>query len=102
VVISWGTNLVGIHQETGRAHLDTDEIDGVIKSMDSMLKMMTEPMSPNYMELEFSTKAGLKLTLFPTKNAWNIAMERQGHRQFIFAEDLGKIQESLTAAKAKM
>lgn len=102
VLISFGSTTIGVYQETGRSYLDGDEIDTVVKSIESMLKMISGPVPQNYSELELSTKAGLKLTLFPSKTSWNIALERLGHRQYIFAEDLAKIQEALTMAKSKL
>lgn len=102
VLISWGTTSIGVFQETGHAYLDGDEIDDVIKGIDAMLKMVGGTIPQNYTELELSTRSDLKLTLFPSKTAWNIALERLGHRQYIFAEDLSKIRESLTNAKGKL
>jgi len=102
VLISWGTTSIGIFQQSGQAYLDADEVDHVIKGIAAMLKMIAEPIPANYTELELSTRTGLKLTLFPSKTAWNIALERQGHRQYIYPEDLSKIQESLTTAKGKL
>jgi hypothetical protein len=102
VLLSWGTTSIGVFQQTGQAYLDGDEIDRVVSGIDAMLKMHSGAIPPNYTELELSTKGGFKLTLFPSKTAWNIAMERLGHRQYIYAEDLLKISESLTTAKTKL
>ena len=102
VLMSWGTTAIGVFQQTGQAYLDSDEIDDVIKGLDSMLKMISAAIPQNYTELELSTRSGLKLTLFPSKTAWNIALERSGHRQYLYAEDLSKIRESLSAAKGKL
>lgn len=100
--MSWGTTSIGIFQQTGQAYLDADEIDNVTKGIDTMLKMISGAIPENYTELELSTRTGLKLTSFPSKTAWNIALERSGHRQYIFADDLLRIQESLTKAKAQL
>jgi hypothetical protein len=102
VLISWGTTAIGVFQQTGQAYLDVDEIDGVIKGIEEMLKMIGGAVPNNYTELELSTRVGFKLTSFPGKTAWNIALECQGHRQYIFQEDLEKIQESLVSAKSKL
>lgn len=102
ILMSWGTTAIGIFQQTGQAYLDADEVDTVIKNIEAMLKMVEAPMPRDYTELQLSTKAGLKLTLFPSKTTWSIALERQGHRQFIYPEDLAKIHESLTTAKSKL
>jgi hypothetical protein len=102
VLMSWGTTSIGIFQQTGQAYLDADEIDNVTKGIDTMLKMISGAIPENYTELELSTRTGLKLTSFPSKTAWNIALERSGHRQYIFADDLLRIQESLTKAKAQL
>jgi len=101
VLISWGTTAIGVFQETGRAYLDADEIDDVIKGIDSMLKMISGTIPQNYTELELTTRSGLTLTLFPSKTAWNIALERLGHRQYIYTDDLSKIRDSLSAGKGK-
>ncbi|HMJ71406.1 MAG TPA: hypothetical protein VK508_21065 [Cyclobacteriaceae bacterium] len=102
VLISWGSTSIGIFQQTGQAYLDADEIDSVIKGIDAMGKMIAGTIPNNYTELELSTRTGFKLTLFPSKTAWNIALECQGHRQYIYQEDLAKIQESLLSAKSKL
>lgn len=102
VLISWGTTSIGLFQETSRAYIDSDEIDEVIKGLDVMMKMSSGTIPANYTELELSTKSGLKLTLFPSKTVWNIAMERGGHRQYIYDEDLIKIRDGLVSAKGKI
>ena len=102
VLISWGTTAIGVFQQTGQAYLDADELDGVIKGIDSMLKMISEAIPQNYTELELTTRTSLKLTAFPSKTAWNIALERLGHRQYIYTDDLFKIREALSAAKGKL
>lgn len=102
VLISWGTTSIGVFQETGNAFLDGDEIDEVVKGIDAMLKMIGGTIPANYTELELTTRSSLKLTLFPSKTAWNIALEHVGHRQYIYTEDLAKIRESLVNAKSKL
>jgi hypothetical protein len=100
--MSWGNSAIGVFQRTGQAWLDADEVDRMITSIDAMMKLIDGPVPQSYTEVELLTKTGLKLTLFPVKDVWNIFVERHGHRQYIDPDDLAKILTSLKTAKAKL
>jgi hypothetical protein len=92
--------------DTKTAILDTDEIDGLMKS----IKLMTESVMLNiptdYTEVSFKSRGGFEAGCFLSKGAWScyLKLEKFDGKSYVWIdqEDLLIFYDLLSQSKAKM
>lgn len=61
--------------DTKIAHLDSDEIDGLIKSMNVIKESVFGIIAENYTEITFRSRSGFEAGCFWSKNDWKTYMQ---------------------------
>lgn len=92
--------------DTKIAVLDSDEIDGLIKSL-KIIQDNIYPNTPaNYTEVSFRSRSGFEAGCYYGKNGWSLYMklERFDSKSYVFLEknDLPTLLDLLAQAKAKL
>lgn len=92
--------------DTKLALLDTDEIDGLIKSLKLIQEKVLPVPATNYTEVSYRSRSGFEAGCFSKKDSWSIylKLERFDSKSYIFLDkdDLPKLLTLLESAKAKL
>lgn len=91
--------------DTKACFLDSDEIDGLLKSGNMLLGTLSGP-ADNYTEYIFSSRDGFQAGAYQAKREWKyfLQMDRydSGSSVWLEKEDFQKLLDLLTQAKAKL
>lgn len=92
--------------DTKLALLDTDEIDGLIKSLKLIQEKVIPNPTTNYTEVSFRSRSGFEAGCFSKKSSWDIYMklEKYDSNSYIFLgiDDLPILLSLLEQAKANL
>lgn len=88
------------------AILDSDEIDGLIKSLKIIQEKILPTQSQNYTEISFKSRSGFEAGCFSKKENWDLylKLERGDSNSYVFLskEDLPNLLSLLETAKSKL
>ncbi|WP_394775436.1 hypothetical protein [Flavobacterium sp.] len=88
------------------ALLDSDEIDGLIKSLKLIQEKILPTVPTNYTEISFRSRSGFEAGCFSKKESWDIylKLERYDGKSYVFLnkEDLPKLLSLLEQAKLSL
>ena len=92
--------------DTKTAVLDTDEIDGLMKSIKLMQEKVMLTVPTEYTEVSFKSRGGFEAGCFVSKEAWSsyLKLEKYDSKSYIWIEkdDLTTFYDFLSEAKVKM
>lgn len=92
--------------DTKIAHLDSDEINGLIKSMNIIKESVFGVTANNYIEITFRSRSGFEAGCFWSKNEWvsYMQLEKYDRKSMILLQrgDFDKFLELLELAKNKI
>jgi len=92
--------------DTKVAVLDTDEIDGLMKSIKILQDKVIVNVPPNYTEVYYRSRSGFEAGCFVSKGSWScyIKLEKYDGKSYVWLdkEDLPTLFTFLEQAKAKM
>ncbi|WP_431244668.1 hypothetical protein ACQ9BO_10580 [Flavobacterium sp. P21] len=92
--------------DTKLALLDSDEIDGLIKSLKLVQEKILPTTATSYTEVSFRSRSGFEAGRYSKKNSWDFYMklERYDGKSYVFLdkEDLPKLLSILEQAKASL
>lgn len=103
---------IGKELKTFNNYIDTDEIDGLITSLQYMKTILKSKTIPsNYTEIKFTTKSGFQVMLFTVLNIqnkldWSFTVQTNIANDktlvVLTNDDVDKLQKTLTQAKSKL
>lgn len=88
-----------------RSFVDSDEIDGLIKGVDYLSRITKDVTKHTSFEAEYTTKSGFSITVFNDANGvlyLAVKAGRTSESVFLKMDDLTKLKQLLTDAKAKL
>lgn len=92
--------------DTKIAILDSDEIEGLIKSIKIMQEKIFPSTSTNYTEVSFKSRGGFEAGCYWSKETWStyVKIEKYDKDSYVFLnqEDFPKLLELLEQAKLKL
>jgi hypothetical protein len=92
--------------DTKTAILDTDEIDGLMKSIKLMQEKVMLTVPSDYTEVSFKSRGGFEAGCFVSKGAWSsyLKLEIYDGKSYVWLEkdDLTTFYDLLSQANAKM
>ena len=88
------------------AHLDSDEIDGLIKSMYVIKESVFGTQAPNYTEITFRSRSGFEAGCFWSKNDWStyLQIKKYDRKSMVWLkpDEFNQFLEVLELAKSKI
>lgn len=92
--------------DTKIAHLDSDEIDGLIKSIKIIKESVFGTTAKNYTEITFKSRSGFEAGCFWSKNDWStyLKIEKYDRESMVWLnrDDFDQLLELLELAKSKI
>jgi hypothetical protein len=92
--------------DTKTAVLDTDEIDGLMKSIKLMQEKVMLTVPTEYTEVSFKSRGGFEAGCFVSKGAWSsyLKLEKYDGKSYVWIDkdDLTTFYDLLSQAKVKM
>ncbi len=92
--------------DTKIAHLDSDEIDGLIKSMNVIKKSVFGTSAKNYTEITFRSRGGFETGCFWSKNDWStyLQIEKYDRKSMVWLnrDDFDEFLDLMELAKTKI
>ncbi len=96
----------GYSTDTKTAVLDTDEIDGLMKSIKMMQEKVMLIVPVEYTEVSFKSRGGFEAGCFVSKGAWSsyLKLEKFDGKSYVWIDkdDLTTFYDLLSQAKVKM
>ncbi|MGV3599288.1 MAG: hypothetical protein ACO1PI_15605 [Bacteroidota bacterium] len=94
------------NSDTKTAILDSDEIDGLMKSIKIIQEKIFPTTATNYIEVSFKSRGGFEAGCFWSKNTWStyLKLEKYDSDSYVFLEkdDFTTLLTLLEKAKAKL
>jgi hypothetical protein len=92
--------------DTKAAVLDTDEIEGLMKSIKLMQEKVMLTVPTEYTEVSFKSRGGFEAGCFVSKGAWSsyLKLEKYDNKSYVWIknDDLTALYDLLSQAKLKM
>jgi len=92
--------------DTKLALLDSDELDGLIKSITIIQEKILPNLPENYTEVSYKSRGGFEAGCYKSRKDWSayLKLEKYDGKSYVFMnkEDLGQLMSLLRSAKEKL